>query len=569
MKKIRIPGSKSVSNRALVLAALGDQPVLLKNLLRSDDIDYLQNCLSNFGVKFEDIPAGLLVTPPERLTVGETAGQYIGAGGTPARFVCALSLIVEGRFKVSGIPRMHERPFADLFAALSDLGIEIEAENAGFLPAWFTKPSMLSGEVVRISGQVSSQFVSGLMLAATATERGLTLQIDGQIPSQPYVSMTAEIIRQFGGRAEIAPDWSAIRVEAGLSSPAEFMIPGDASSLSYPVAWSVLHQTPVCVENVGYETWHGDEKFLQVVAAMGAEVQREGVTCVVRPQGPLKALGDTDWSTMPDVSMTGMVLAAFAHGETVFHGLESLRVKECDRIEAMRQGLMSLGIEVSVEGDVMTIVGKLEGRSMKEEVKLDAHDDHRIAFCLALLLSVVTDFTVAEMRGTIEDEHSVTKSWPAFWECFADWQEELRPVSAIMLSRESQNSKSKIQSKEYLIVKKPRKDHAWQFPQGGVDPGEIGLQAAKRELSEECGEHLVVKFKGEKPVGEYKYLFPKGFSRHDKSIVGAKVEFFAAEYLSGAVEVDGTEIIDHAWVTADEFDQYFTLSYQDIVNSLL
>jgi len=259
-----------------------------------------------------------------------------------------------------------------------------------------------------------------------------------------------------------------------------------------------------------------------------------------------------DFSSMPDVSMTGMIVAACTPGVWRFTGLESLRVKECDRIAAMAEGLEKLGVNVEVEGDEVIIEGKREwGIGNREKIIIDARDDHRIAMCFGILRDAL------DLDFEITDLHCVAKSWPSFWEDLADWSGKLRPVSAVIVKKQD----------EYLIVRKPRDEHAWQFPQGGVDIGESLLQAAERELKEECGEDLQVKFLGKNYKNIYKYLFPENFIRHDENITGAKVHFFEAEYVSGDVEVDGEEIVEAKWVKAEELENYFEEDYLGLFQS--
>ncbi len=338
------------------------------------------------------------------------------------------------------------------------------------------------------------------------------------------------------------------------------------SSASYPLAWSVLRGAPISIENFGTDTLQGDEQFVEVIKAVGAKVSRDGGRLIVEPEFELKPMGDWNWESMPDVSMTGMVLAAFCPGTSVFTGLESLRVKECDRIVAMEQ-LKEMNVAMEVEGDVVTITGGQSVKIMGDFINIDSFDDHRIAMCFGVLKATI-DLGADPHQKTrvhILESECVPKTWPDFWLHLSDWEKQLRPVSALVLHRVG----TTCGKDKYLIVKKPRKENAWQFPQGGVDAGETGKQAAVRELQEECGATLNVKVKGERPVGEYRYIFPADFDRHDESVVGAKVSFFRADFISGEVEVDGEEIIDHKWVSADEFEEYFSSEYMEVVRAFV
>ncbi len=591
MKKIFLPGSKSISNRALVLAAISDKPTVLKGLLESDDIKYLRGVLENFGVEFESVGKDLKVIPPKYLK-GNDTDNFIGNAGTSSRFTVALSLIVSGSFRLCGIPRMHERPFGDLISALRPTGVGIACEgDDGFLPAQFTNPGLehLETNEVTIAGDVSSQFITGLLLAAPKMKKGLILNITTKIPSIPYVEMTLKMLDTWNVKYEVVGDYDQIIVKKGIKSPGEYTIPADMSAASIPLAWSVMSREPICIQNFGIETLQGDENFTEIIEKAGATIRRDGEKCFVVPGDTIKALGKVDFETMPDVSMTGMVLAAIGDGVSEFHGLESLRVKECDRIKAMVEGLNTLGIKTAVEGDIVKIEGNPNiGEAFSknaETIKIDSFDDHRIAFTFAILLNTVTSWNFLEIYDVIIDAQCVTKTWPSFWTDLARWNDQLRPVSGVVIQKSTPSPSFNKEEEKYpllrgelegfnkkklyLIVKKPRKDNAWQFPQGGVDDGESGWQAAKRELVEECGSDLCVKFKGEQALGNYQYLFPSDFKRHDSSIVGADVSFYLAEYIDGEVQVDGEEIIDHKWVTEDQLGEYFEKKYLQKIKKVL
>ncbi len=597
MKKIRVPGSKSISNRVLLLAALSDKPVILENLLESDDTVYMRESLEKFGVKFENLAGGAIKVLPSVDSVSfldvpnkregfEETELFIGNAGTAARFLSCVSLLLgdSESFVLDGIERMTERPQEDLFRGLRQVGVTVDClKNEGFLPAKFSKSAIEKNNNIKISGKVSSQFISGLLLVAPRTGKGLTIEVLDDIPSWPYIQMTLDILKIWGVGVEVTEDRKVFKVFPGISAPSKYAIPSDMSSASYPVAWSILKKEKICIENFGSKTLQGDEGFLKVAEKVGAKVSRDGDKCFIDPPENIQPIGDFDWSEMPDVSMTGMVLAAAADGESCFTGLESLRVKECDRIVAMEQ-LKNFGVKFEIDGDNVKIIGSLnlgnqnfqqsrlapQNTELRHVVaknsnslnfKIDSFDDHRIAMCFGILrmyLGLGVDFH-NDSCFMISEPNCVAKTWPNFWLDFAKIEEQLRLVSAIIVERDD----------KYLIVKKPRKDFAWQFPQGGVDEGETYLQAAKRELREECGTNLSVKFKGEKSLGFYDYTFPKNSIHFKKGIIGAHIAIFRAEYLEGIVEVDNDEIIDHAWVKYDKFQDFFEASYWKNVEKFL
>jgi 8-oxo-dGTP pyrophosphatase MutT (NUDIX family) len=371
--------------------------------------------------------------------------------------------------------------------------------------------------------------------------------------------MTLDILKTWGVKYEINKEKTIFKVFSGISAPEKYAIPSDMSSASYPILWSILNKKEVCIENFGEVTLQGDEGFLEVAEKIGAKILRQGEKCFIYPPEIIQPIGRFDWSEMPDVSMTGMILASCVNGESYFTGLESLRVKECDRIVAMEQ-LKQFGVSFEIIGDDVKIIGN--SKLIKSNLQnINSFDDHRIAMCFGVLrmyLGLGIDF-YNKSWFKISEANCVAKTWPNFWLDFAEIENQLRNVSSIIVKNQEQ----------YLIVKKPRTNFSWQFPQGGVDGHETCLQAAKRELKEECGFDLSIKFKGEKSLGTYKYFFPKEFKRHEKDILGVKIQVFEADYLSGKVLVDNDEIIDYKWVKKIELKKYFEDTYLEKNNLFL
>ena len=565
MKKINIPASKSISNRVLFLSALSGKKIKLNNVLLSEDTKYMKSFWEQWGVEFNTISANqynenLEIIPPQKLKMPLEKDFFIGNAGTVARFTTALGLIFPGKFSLNGVDRMKARPFKDLWESLQNVGVEFENyQNFGFLPATIKglenekQPTEIS-----IKGDISSQFISAIMLVAPFLKEDLTIKIMGEIPSFPYIMMTIEILQKWGVTIKFSREKNEIKIKQGVNPSKTYNIPLDMSSMSYPLTFSLLTDKSFEIENWENKTLQGDENFQEIIKLSGGEISQEkGNLTMKRKLGRIENWKEFDFSKMPDVSMTAMILAATSEGKTILTGLESLRVKECDRLEAMSLGLKSLGISVEIIGDEAI---KIQGRNLdywqnlknnlSKDLIIESFDDHRIAMCFGLLKVAFT------LPIKISQENCVAKTWPNFWLDLASWNENLRPVSAVIIQKED----------KFLIVKKPRKNNAWQFPQGGVDEGETFQQAGEREVKEECGNDLEILIKNK--IGSYQYFFPADFTRHNENIQGAEVIFFLGKFISGKVEIDRDELCDFLWIEKDKFKEYFSKDYLKVVNNL-
>lgn len=555
MKQIMVPGSKSVSCRALVLAALSSKPMVLRNILDCDDTRVLQDGLASFGVKFKKEGNDIRVVPPAELTA---SGQTIPVGnaGTPARFLSALSVLISGEFTIEGSSRMAERPMEELFSVLKLMSVEVSHQE-GFLPATFSS-SQKKEKSVEMSSIVSSQFLSALLLVG-AKLAPFTIHLTKPLPSTSYVQMTIDLLNEWGITVENNA-FQTFTLTGSLRSPEIFSIPPDYSAMTYPIAYSLLNKKYAldsdrgCVqlENIPSKTYQGDEQFLAIAEQFGAQIIRSNTEIEIQPPETLQGLGEVDFSDMLDTVPSAAILASVAKGETTFTNIGNLRYKESDRIEAIVENLKSLGVQVESGKDWIKISPHPQPLSQRKRVVIQTHYDHRIAMAFGVLGKT------RDLDLQIDNKECVSKSWPNFWLELADWGGEMRSVSAVIVSNQD----------KYLIVKKPRKNHAWQFPQGGVEIGETLLETAERELREECGKTLQVKFVAEK-VGEYAYFFPTDFKRHEEEIVGAKVSFFQAEFISGDIVLEEEELEDYKWVTKEELKDYFEGEYLEKIQSFL
>lgn len=565
---IQIPTSKSITNRVFVLACMAKEPIEIQYPLDCDDTCHMVQALRAFGAKIQKNGNVFTITPPKHLDIGDHNDIDVGEAGTVARFVSAMSLVLSGRFRLFGGPSISSRPQGDLFQALQELGVGVYPEKkAGHLPTTFEgKGGYPNENQITLSGNVSSQFITALLLVAPRLNEGLTLTMPDRPPSQSYIDMTLALLDLWGVKTSLSENKKTITLKKGITNPSTYQVPADMSAASYPLAWSMLSKTPLTITNFGTETLQGDEGFRNVLQTMGAQIDQKGGALTLIPPKTIQPFESLDFSGMQDVSMTAMILAVVADGTSTLTGLENLKVKECDRVKAMYEGLQQLGVRIETDGDTMTIEGgRYWGKKNNRSLTIDSYDDHRIAMCFGVIQSALNlDFDIS-------NPPCVAKTWPNFWKELAEWEGLLRPVSATIVWREGKNGK-----KEYLLVQKPRKANAWQFPQGGVDRGENPLKGAARELLEECGKALHVKYLGGRPIGEYKYLFPEDFQRWQKTYgtegkvwKGACVSFYEAVYIEGEVMVDGVELVDHKWLGASEIERYVTKEYWKHVKGVL
>ncbi|BFZ57540.1 3-dehydroquinate dehydratase (3-dehydroquinase) [Savitreella phatthalungensis] len=406
----RPPGSKSISNRALVLAALSGGKVLLKNLLASDDVRWMQAALEDLGAAtFEwDADGSLCVRGTGRMHPPKKP-LYLGNAGTAARFLTGVASLVPGSEPVilTGNKRMRERPIGPLVEALRSNGVAIDyLESQGCLPLSIT-PGFAGGEVA-LSADVSSQYVSALLMIAPLARQEVTLRLLGdKVISETYIDMTAAMMRSFGVHVEKRSSFEYFIPRAAYVAPETYEIESDASSATYPLALGALLGIEVTIPNIGTDSLQGDAAFARsVLKPMGCEVRETaGSTTIIGPK-TLRAIGKIDMEPMTDAFLTASVLAALADGPTTITGIANQRVKECNRIRAMMDELSKFGIRTEEHDDGLTIHG---GR-LSSPVPIKTYDDHRVAMSFSLL-GVVSPSPVV-----ILDKQCTGKTWPGWWD---------------------------------------------------------------------------------------------------------------------------------------------------------
>jgi 3-phosphoshikimate 1-carboxyvinyltransferase len=415
---IRLPGSKSISNRTLLLAALARGATVLGGLLDSDDTRVMREALETLGVRIETLAPGRVRVHGVGAGRGfpvKHASIFLGNSGTSARSLAAVLALADGHYELHGVPRMHERPIGDLVDALRPLGARIEYRgNAGFPPLAIEPREPEGISAMRIRGSISSQYVSGVLMALPWAGSAMRVEMEGELISKPYVDLTLGLMERFGARVT-RDGWKSFGVPSGgYASPGEVAVEGDASSASYFLAAGVLGGGPVRVEGVGRASVQGDVHFTRVLAAMGArlELGDDWIESAGRP--PLTPF-DLDMNLIPDAAMTGAVLALFATGPSMLRNIGSWRVKETDRIAAMATELRKFGAHVEEGSDHLRITppeGFLAPRSsLHAPVSIDTYDDHRMAMCFSL-----ASFGPRPVR--INDPGCVAKTFPEYFQAF-------------------------------------------------------------------------------------------------------------------------------------------------------
>jgi 3-phosphoshikimate 1-carboxyvinyltransferase len=417
---VRLPGSKSISNRVLLLAALAQGATTVRDLLHSDDTDRMLDALRILGVKVESLGGNAYrVTGCGGDFSNKDAKLFLGNAGTAFRPLTAALALSGGSYELSGVPRMHERPIGDLVDALRQLGADIRyLGNEGFPPLQIS-PSKLAGDTAQVRGDVSSQFLTGLLMALPLLGRTIKVEVLGELISKPYIEITLAMMARFGVTVQ-RDDWSCFTVKAGSHyvSPKEIFVEGDASSASYFLAAGAIGCGPVRVEGVGKTSVQGDVRFSEALEKMGAVITMGDNWIEARAFGKLKAI-DLDCNHIPDAAMTLAVAALYADGTTTLRNIASWRVKETDRIAAMATELRKVGATVEEGADYIRITPPAQIK----HAAIDTYDDHRMAMCFSLAA-----FGGAGVR--INDPKCVAKTFPDYFTMFSQVTESV-PVIAI------------------------------------------------------------------------------------------------------------------------------------------
>jgi len=413
---VKLPGSKSISNRVLLLAALSAGRTLVHDVLDSDDTRVMLDALRQLGCAVDKTGDTVAITGLGGKAPLSPAKLFLGNAGTAMRPLTAALAVLGGDFTLSGVARMHERPIGDLVDALQQLGCAVSyTGNEGYPPLHIGQPSLHIDAPIKVRGDVSSQFLTALLMALPlVATKDIVIEVVGELISKPYIEITLNLLQRFGINVR-RDGWQRFTIPAGCQyqSPGEIYVEADASSASYFIAFGAISTGTtgsIRIEGLGKSSIQGDIRFTEAAAMMGAQIDSgPNHLDIRRGAWPLKAI-DLDCNHIPDAAMTLAVMALYAEGTTTLRNIASWRVKETDRIAAMACELRKLGATVVEGADFIQITPPAKLTDWKA-ASIETYDDHRVAMCFSLAA-----FNPAHKMLRIEDPKCVTKTFPDYFE---------------------------------------------------------------------------------------------------------------------------------------------------------
>jgi len=406
---ITLPGSKSISNRTLLLAALANDVTEIHDLLDSDDTSRMLESLAILGVDFEKIAKNTWrVTGCKGNFPNKNADLFLGNAGTAFRPLTATLAFSNGHYHLSGVPRMHERPIGDLVDALRQAGANIEYDaNDGFPPLTISPTTLDLIEPIQIRGDVSSQFLTALLMALPLSGQKATIEVVGELISKPYIEITLNLMAKFGVQVE-RQGWQQFMIAADsqYSSPETIFVEGDASSASYFLAAGAIGGD-IQVDGLGKNSIQGDVRFADAIELMGGKISYGKNHIQSKKTQRIKAI-ELDCNHIPDAAMTLAIMALFADGTTTLRNIASWRVKETDRLTAMATELRKVDATVIEGADYLTITPPAQ---LRPNAVIDTYDDHRMAMCFSLV-------SLGGVPITINDPKCVNKTFPNYFDEF-------------------------------------------------------------------------------------------------------------------------------------------------------
>jgi 3-phosphoshikimate 1-carboxyvinyltransferase len=410
---VKLPGSKSISNRMLLLAALAEGTTEIRDLLDSADTKVMLTALASLGIGLESKgPNCWRVRGAGGVFPVKQGDLFMGNAGTAIRPLTAALALSGGNYKISGVARMHERPIGDLVDGLRQIGCDIRYTGKdGYPPLELFPADIKLDGPIKVRGDVSSQFLTALLMGLPLTGKTAVIEMTTELISKPYIEITLNLMARFGVKVE-REEWKRFTIPGGQGyrSPGVMYVEGDASSASYFLAAGAIGGGPVRVEGVGRQSIQGDVKFANALATMGARITwgDNWIEACAPESGKLKAF-DLDLNHIPDAAMTLSVAALFADGKCTLRNIASWRVKETDRIVAMATELRKLGATVE-EGEDWIAVSPAP--TLQANVGIDTYDDHRVAMCFSLA-------ALAGIPVRINDPKCVSKTFPDYFDAFA------------------------------------------------------------------------------------------------------------------------------------------------------
>ena len=441
---VHLPGSKSISNRVLLLAALSRGQTVVHDLLASDDTAVMLAALKQMGCSVEQAGQTAVIGGLGGQLVNAQGKLFMGNAGTAMRPLTAALALMGGDYELSGVPRMHERPIGDLVDALRQLGCSIDyLGNDGFPPLRLKPGQLALSKPIAVRGDVSSQFLTALLMALPlVAKQDIRLEVTGELISKPYIEITLNLLARFGIQVR-REGWQSFTIPAGsrYQSPGEIHVEGDASSASYFVALGAIATGAghsIDIRGIGSASIQGDIRFVEAAQLMGAKVESSPNSLKVsRGAWPLKAI-DLDCNHIPDAAMTLAVMALYADGTTTLRNIASWRVKETDRIAAMACELRKLGAVVEEGADFIRVTPPAQWRS----AAIHTYDDHRVAMCFSLAA-----FNPAGLPVRILDPKCVAKTFPDYFEAlFALTQARTADIPVICIDGPTASGKGTLAS---------------------------------------------------------------------------------------------------------------------------
>lgn len=409
---IQVPGSKSYSNRALLLAALANGKSIISNILESDDTKYMISALKELGIKIIKKENQYFVYGNGGKFKKPTSQLYLGNAGTAVRFLTAALTISNFKCVLTGDKRMQERPISDLINTLKRIGADVESTN-GCPPVYINhnrkgKNSLIGGSTW-ISGINSSQYLSALLMIAPYAEKEVEIILKDKLTSLPYITMTIDTMKKFGVSIE-NQKFKKFIVKPAKYKATNFQVEADTSSATYAMAIAAINNGKITIKDLSIKSKQADIHFLKILKKMGCKIISDLKDITVIGPEKLKALGTINLNHMPDAAMTVAILASFAKGKSTLKGLDNLRIKETNRLSGLSNELQKIGVKVKQGKNYLEINGTVEYENLHGAI-IETYNDHRMAMCFAIVGSKIPGIKIL-------NPNCVAKTYPTFWKDF-------------------------------------------------------------------------------------------------------------------------------------------------------